>query len=318
MIVQCTVDTASGFNPSDYSDVPLYNIQAVASATGVPAITLRSWERRYGIPEPKRDAKGYRLYSRRDVAITSWLRERVQQGIGISRAVNMLRLLETEAPGVDHAATFNFGQLHAQLIAAIAGLDEGSVNQAIARALMVAPVEEVALDLIQPVLYEVGERWKAGALSVTCEHVGSNLLRSYLTQLIRLSPPAIRDAAIVVGCAPGELHDIGALMLALFLRRRGFHVTYVGASVESESFIADVLRTRPDGVCLSASLASSAESLAGIFSRLQDFDSPLLGFGGYAYRECPELIARTPGLYLGDDAQMATHRVEEVFHRVPA
>src|SRR5919202_1898368 len=95
----CTIEVmetrASAFNPTTYADVPLYNIQAVAAATGVPSITLRSWERRYGVPEPKRDAKGYRLYSERDIAVTRWLKERVQQGVGISRAVNMLRALET-------------------------------------------------------------------------------------------------------------------------------------------------------------------------------------------------------------------------------
>lgn len=312
------METQIDFNPNDYSHVPLYNIQAVASATGVPAITLRSWERRYGIPDPKRDTKGYRLYSQRDVAVARWLSERVQQGIGISRAVNMLRLLDTEAAEAGHAPTFDFDQLRAQLIAAVVALDEASVNRAVARALMVAPVEDVALDLIQPVLCEIGERWKAGSLSVTCEHVASHLLRSHLTQLIRLSPAPIRDSSILVGCAPGELHDIGALMLTLFLRRRGHHVIYAGASVEDESFIADVLRMRPNGVCLSASLASSAESLAGVFSRLQDSEPPLLGFGGHAYREYPAFIEQTPGIYLGEDARIATHRIEDAFHGVAA
>ena len=31
-----------------------YRIHAVAEATGVPAATLRAWERRYGIPAPVR------------------------------------------------------------------------------------------------------------------------------------------------------------------------------------------------------------------------------------------------------------------------
>src|SRR5579871_4435805 len=86
--------SAPNFNPSAHSDVPLYNIQAVAAATGVPTITLRSWERRYGVPAPHRDARGYRLYSERDIAVIRWLRERVARGVGISQAVNMLRALE--------------------------------------------------------------------------------------------------------------------------------------------------------------------------------------------------------------------------------
>src|SRR5918911_5236823 len=140
----------NSFNPSGYSDVPLYNIQAVAAATGVPSITLRSWERRYGVPEPKRDPKGYRLYSERDIAVTRWLRERVQQGVGISRAVNMLRVLESGPPVSEPATTFDFDGLQARLIDAVERLDESSVTQVVSEALVVAPVEEVTLRLLQP------------------------------------------------------------------------------------------------------------------------------------------------------------------------
>lgn len=313
--VECAVDGTSQFDPNDYSDVPLYNIQAAAGAAGVPAITLRSWERRHGVPRPGRDAKGYRVYSERDLAVAHWLRERAQQGIAISRAVKMLRVLESNETYADPTAPLNFEHLRSQLINSIAGLDEHGVNLSVARGLMVASVEEVALDLVQPVLRDIGARWQAGNFSVTCEHVGSNLLRSHLMQLVRLSPPSIRDVTVVVGCAPGELHDIGALILALFLRRRGYHVIYTGANVERESFVADILRTRPAAVCLSASLVTSAESLVETFFRLRDLNSPFLGFGGRVYREHPELIEHTPGVYLGDDARVATQRFEAMIDR---
>ena len=39
-----------------------YRIHVVAEMTGIPAATLRAWERRYGIPSPERTASGYRLY----------------------------------------------------------------------------------------------------------------------------------------------------------------------------------------------------------------------------------------------------------------
>src|SRR5947209_4870534 len=140
------------FNPHNYPDLPLYNIQAVAAATGVPAITLRSWERRYGIPEPKRDPKGYRLYSERDIAVARWLKDRVQQGVGISRAVNMLQVLHSGDVVPERPATFDFKSLRLRLVEAIRNLDEVAVNRVIGEALVVAPVEEVALDLLQPAL----------------------------------------------------------------------------------------------------------------------------------------------------------------------
>src|SRR5947209_8106314 len=108
----------TSFNPNSYPDVPLYNIQAVAASTGVPSITLRSWERRYGVPEPKRDPKGYRLYSERDIAVTRWLKERVEHGVGISRAVNMLRVLEQEEPEPVEQQTLDLHDLRQRLMLA--------------------------------------------------------------------------------------------------------------------------------------------------------------------------------------------------------
>ena len=44
-----------------YSDMPLYNTKSVVHHTGVPAPTLRAWERRYGILSPRRSDNDYRV-----------------------------------------------------------------------------------------------------------------------------------------------------------------------------------------------------------------------------------------------------------------
>ncbi len=306
---------AVSFNPNKYSDLPLYNIQAVAAATGVPSITLRSWERRYGIPEPKRDLKGYRLYSERDIAVARWLKDRVQQGVGISRAVNMLRTLETGDAAPDVARSFDFLTLKTHLLDAITQMDEVSVSRVIAEALMVASIEEVSLKLLQPALYQVGELWAAGTLSVTTEHVGSNLIRSHLSQLVRISPSPLRKETVLIGCAPGESHDIGALMLALFLRRRGFNTIYAGASVEAAALRADVLNRMPEAVCLSASNPRAVHTLAQLYSSLNGHYHGILAYGGRAFNEDPELMKTVPGAFLGADAAEATRNLDDALRR---
>src|SRR5271166_2940029 len=77
-----------------YSDMPLYNTKSVVHHTGVPAPTLRAWERRYGILSPRRSDNDYRLYSERDMMTVTWLRERVESGMTISQAIALLRSLE--------------------------------------------------------------------------------------------------------------------------------------------------------------------------------------------------------------------------------
>lgn len=298
------------FRPGKYSTVPLYNIQAVAAATGVPSITLRSWERRYGVPIPSRDVRGYRLYSERDIVIARWLKERVRQGVGISRAVNMLQVIEASERAITLPSTLDFDTLRARLLDAIVALDEPAIANVIAEALVVASVEDVALKLLQPALYQIGSMWAEGTLSVTSEHFASHLIRDQIMQLIRVSPSAIRPEHVLVACAPGELHEIGALMLVLFLKRRGFGVTYAGANTESSSLEADILRFRPSAVCLSAGSTASASCAAQIFSRLRPRFNGLLCYGGRAFNENSALLVDTPGVFVGRDAVAAVAAIE--------
>lgn len=305
------MESRSGaFRPGTFSDVPLFNIQAVTSATGVASITLRSWERRYGVPAPQRDLRGYRLYSERDLAVVRWLKERVRQGVGISRAVNMLRVLEEGSLLQDPYPTFDFVVLGTRLVDAAGSMDGLAIGQVIDEGLMVASIEEVALNLLQPALYRVGDRWAEGSLSVTCEHVASNVVRAHLARLLHLSPAPIRAERIVVGSAPGELHDIGALVLALFLRRRGFDVVYAGASVESDSLRVDLEPLAPAAVCLSAATADTAAGVAPLFADLAQSFEGVLAFGGRAFNLDEQLIGDIPGHFLGADAGSAVAGLE--------
>ncbi len=61
---------------SPAADQPHYTIGAVVKRTGVPADTIRAWERRYSVPQPARTPSGQRVYSEHDIAIILQLRDR--------------------------------------------------------------------------------------------------------------------------------------------------------------------------------------------------------------------------------------------------
>src|SRR5579859_4916608 len=193
-----------------YPSVPRYNMLAVEKATGLSPRTLRSWERRHGIPAPQRDAGGRRLYSERDLVLIRWLTEQVTRGVMIGRAVAML---EEESDGVRHTvpAPVDFERLQLRLLQAFDWMDEDEATHALRMALETLPLEHVILDLVQPVLYRVGDLWAAGRMSVASEHFGTQVVRSLLTDLLRRTPSPSRRQHVLVGSAPGEEHDIGSL-----------------------------------------------------------------------------------------------------------
>ena len=67
----------------------LYRIGAVSRLTGIPADTLRIWERRYQLVDPERTEKGGRLYSQEDVTRLTMIKTLVDQGHAISTVANL-------------------------------------------------------------------------------------------------------------------------------------------------------------------------------------------------------------------------------------
>ena len=94
------------------SNEPTFNLKVVIRETGLKPDTLRAWERRYGLPDPQRTDGGHRLYSRRDIEMLKWLMARQDEGVSISRAVNLWQSLEGEGkdPLQEHI-TFDSGQI---------------------------------------------------------------------------------------------------------------------------------------------------------------------------------------------------------------
>jgi methanogenic corrinoid protein MtbC1 len=308
-------------------DAPIYNIKAVARLTGVAADTLRRWESRYGIMHPQRTASGYRMYSQHDVDTIRWLRERVEEGLSISRACELLRqegdgVLDRPAqppPAPIPVAPLGVGArplstLVEELLTAYHNTDENAANKIINDALALYSLEQVVNELIYPSLTEVGERWMSGEFTVAHEHFASALVRSRLANLFHSSPYYAAGPLILVACAPGELHEIGAQVVALFLRRSGYRVVYLGQNVPDESLVSMIRTLRPALVCCAASRTETAANLRHLAEavhqmRAESRWAPVLAFGGSIFNHHPDLAAKMGAAYLGADASAAVAQV---------
>lgn len=330
-----------GLRLSDYATSPLYNIKAVVQATGISPSTLRAWERRYNMCRPQRSESGYRLYAERDIAIIRWLKSQVDAGMSISQAVSWLETMAEEAGAIDQvvlpgsATTVpgrgtltplhrnpvrDFASLQTELLCALLGYDEAAAEQALTEAFAMYTVEQIGENLILPVLIEIGDRWHQGAVSVATEHFATNYLLQRLAALLRSLPNGSTGPLVWVGCAPSELHEVGALLLGIYLRRAGYRVHYLGQSLPAEDLAAEAQRRQPAMILLSASTEPAAEELAKLTANLARHSPvrPIIGYGGQIFTRHPELCAHIAGLYLGDNAHTAVDQVTELLlNRLP-
>ena len=68
----------------------LYPIREVARLTGINPVTLRAWERRYGLIEPKRTESGHRLYSVSDIGTIRQVMDWLERGVSVSKVAQLL------------------------------------------------------------------------------------------------------------------------------------------------------------------------------------------------------------------------------------
>ena len=67
------------------ADASLVAIGEISRLTGINSVTLRAWERRYGLLKPQRTHKGHRLYSQADVTRVREIQTWLARGLAISK-----------------------------------------------------------------------------------------------------------------------------------------------------------------------------------------------------------------------------------------
>ncbi len=241
------------FCPS--SDVPSnLNIAVLSRRTGVPADTLRKWEQRYGVLQPDRTAGGQRRYSELDVARIEWLRERLAEGFRIGEAASLLGGAQLEAARTP-------ADLRRTLYEAASRANLDGLRALLDQTFTLLPLEQALSRIVEPVLQRVGEGWASGELSVAQEHLVSAAIRARLERLLADARGGVRGVA-VLACVPGELHELGLLMLGTLLRADGWQVAYLGADAPLDDAFDLAARLDAPLVCLSVTMREHVAALA--------------------------------------------------------
>jgi MerR family transcriptional regulator, light-induced transcriptional regulator len=280
-----------------------YTVNEVEERTGVPATTLRQWERRYGVPKPERTTSGYRLYSDDDVRDVRLIKAHVEDGVPASRAAEMTRQRSIQV----EAGPRPLAALRHELVEALVDLDEARADRAMAEAHALYSVEDVVLDLLHHTMREMGERWHEGRIATTTEHYATAYVQGRLRQVMAFSGQHA-GPAVIVACAPLDQHDIAALMLAVMLRRSGFRVYYVGANTPVDDLVCMASELHPAAVLISASSVDAFQQLLQKREQLKGI-APVLGLGGHGFNADPRRAELLGGVYLADNVRDAVGRL---------
>jgi MerR family transcriptional regulator, light-induced transcriptional regulator len=239
-----------------------YTVAAAASAAHISPWRLRTWERRYGVPNPERSDTGRRMYSDEDLRLIKRMASLVDQGFPASQAASVA-LGERDAGAISDEAPPAADPRLATLIESARGLDEPASVATIREAAAELGWGEALESVVMPALAEIGRLWSRGELSVMQEHFCSQLVRRELMHAVAQLPDADPTGPLVLlACPEDEYHELGGLALWLLLRERGVRVLALGPDVPASELVAAARTALPDVVCLSGVAPASGPALA--------------------------------------------------------
>lgn len=225
-------------------------IRTLSALTGVNPVTLRAWERRYGLLRPLRSDKGHRLYTHSHVDQIRRVLALLDRGVPVGR---VKELLEAEAAAAAGGTGPWSGYLD-RAAAAIARFDEPEVDRLYEDALSLHPMHVVTRRLVLPLLEHLGERWKKIAGAVAEEHFFATYMRSKLGARLQYRSRYAAGPRFIAACAPGEQHEIGLLLFALEAAEAGLRPLILGADTPLEEVAVAVRRSGADAAVISSSL----------------------------------------------------------------
>ncbi|WLR46723.1 MerR family transcriptional regulator [Halobacillus litoralis] len=268
-----------------------YNIKAVSQLLGIQPGTLRAWERRYKMIRPSRNEAGHRLYTDDHVRILKWLMEKVNKGFTISQAVSLLESNEDALSKPDHSEHKNeLDKIGDDLLNSLLSFNENDAQRHLDHAFSLFTPETVAIDIIGPILVKVGDLWEENRITSAHEHFASQFIRSRIGMMLLSIPvDGMLPKALLV-CGPNERHELGLLIFALFLKRKGYDVIYLGQSIAGGDIDIVIDEIEPMYMFMSCTLKKNIPITVRLAESLQkQYPDLKIGLGGYAYDRLSEL-----------------------------
>lgn len=255
----------------------MMNIGAVERDTGLGKDTLRVWERRYGFPQPTRDANGERLYPAVQVERLRQIKRLMDQGHRPGRlfAASPDELLQLASAQPLRAAAEHDDRSGAiaDILALLKAHDAQGLRQALGQAMVRQGLEFFVLNTVVALNRAVGEAWMRGELAIFEEHLYSEQLKSLLRQAIGNLPanPNNSDGRprILLTTVPEERHVLGLLMAECLFTLEGATCVSLGAQTPLSDIALAAAAHRADIVALSFSSSFPVRLMGPLLGQLR-------------------------------------------------
>ncbi|MFZ2284599.1 MAG: MerR family transcriptional regulator [Lutibacter sp.] len=215
-----------------------FTIKDLENFSGIKAHTIRIWEKRYNLFEPKRTDSNIRYYdidSLKKLLNVSLL---YNNGLKISKIAN---LPEAKIALSVRELVFNKGagsQASVSFKLAMLNFDEDLFNQTYNGLISQTSFRNIFTEVFIPFLSEIGILWQVHSITPAHEHFISHLIKQKIlinTEKLQFLQPNRTGKKFVLYLPMNEIHELGLLYMHFELLFHGYHSVYLGQSVPVEN-----------------------------------------------------------------------------------
>ncbi|WP_438766008.1 MerR family transcriptional regulator [Kushneria sp. TE3] len=250
---------------------PLYPIREVSRLTGVNSVTLRAWERRYGLIQPRRTPKGHRLYAREDIERVERILQWLNRGVPVSQVGELLdqassetateessdRSLGTEETAPDH----DWEGQRLEVIDAVAEFDTNRLENLFTRSMGLYPVNTAISRLWQPVVERLEDVWADHATPTAQRCFLESFLRTRLGLRLYHGNHENTEPRILMSYLPGGCGALWQLLFAFTASSAGFYITLFDGPVPVGELIEAARKKDAQTIVLSGAMEADIEGL---------------------------------------------------------
>lgn len=290
----------------------LFPIREVSRLTGINPVTLRAWERRYGLIQPTRTESGHRLYSRADIDDVRHILGWIERGVAVSKVGRILaRSRSGEAPASDVASPADaddHGKWRTLVTQAVRAFDEPRLERVYGQVFSSYPLSVVLQDILLPVWEEL--RVAHDGFGRASEWLFlDTFLRSRAWQRLQLAREQ-QEVRVVLAALPEQCHELELLVCALLLGSSEIAVSVLapGQPLEELSLVCE--RMAPDALVLFSNHAPGSDLPRRLARLALALDCPLL-FAGEASELAQDSLVGSQVVCLGGEGRLMRRRLQQ-------
>ncbi|ROM72000.1 helix-turn-helix-type transcriptional regulator [Pseudomonas brassicacearum] len=298
--------------PSALKREDLFPIREVARLTGVNPVTLRAWERRYGLIQPTRTESGHRLYSLSDIEKVRNILAWIERGVAVSKVSKILAKTESVQPVSalisPDLVRADYAEWQQQVVDAVRNFDDIELDRIYGQIFSTYAVPIIFQDILMPLWRQLLQRQQE--FGQTSEWVFlDGFLRSRIIQRLLLKREGL-SRRVLISAIAGQCRELELLVTALYLSKADVGVRMLTIGLPFDELTLVCQKIQPLALVLVSNHAPTSEFPKRLGKLAMSLDCPLMLAGDVSDLAQDSLAGSSIGC-LGNEGAVMPHRLRQ-------